>query len=182
MSVSKDRIKRKSESESITFRLEKSVLDELRQEANQKMESINTLVNQIIKSYMQWHKPAKKAGLGYFSKVLISGLLDSLTDEQIDQITQEFCKNNLLDINQMLRSESNIESFMDSLCSWLEASGYHYRFDNFDDFNVYVIQFDMGRKWSLYFKTQMRFVFDYYNTKNAEVDMTNNTVVLKIKK
>ena len=182
MSVSKDKIKRKTESESITFRLEKSILDELRQEATQKMESINTLVNQIIKSYMQWHKPAKKAGLAYFSKVLMTELLDSLSDDQIIRITQEFCNNNLLDINQMLRSENNIASFMDSLCSWLEASGYHYRFDNFGDFNIYVIQFDMGRKWSLYFKSQMQFVFEHYNIENTEVEMTNNTVVLKIKK
>ena len=182
MSVSKNGNKRKSESESITFRLDRSVLDELRQEATQKMESINTLVNQIVKSYMQWHKPAKKAGLAYFSKVLMTELLDSLSDDQIIRITQEFCNNNLLDINQMLRSENNITSFMDSLCSWLEASGYNYRFDSIGDINIYVIQFDMGRKWSLYFRTQMLFVFEHYNIENADSEMTNNTVILKIKK
>jgi len=95
MSVSKDRTKRKTESKSMTFRIEKSILDEIRQEATQKMESVNTLVNQIIKSYMQWHKLAKKAGLTYFSKVLITELLNSLSDEQIIQITQELCNNNL---------------------------------------------------------------------------------------
>ena len=45
--------KKKTESESITFRIEKTVLDELRKEAEQRMESVNTLVNQIIKSYLQ---------------------------------------------------------------------------------------------------------------------------------
>ena len=79
------------ESESITFRIEKSILDEIRSEADQKMESVNTLVNQIIKSYVQWHKPARKARMGYFPKVLMAKSMDYLTDEQVMQITEEYC-------------------------------------------------------------------------------------------
>ena len=62
MSISKYSIKEKAKrnKKSITLSVEKAVLDELQQEAEQKMESVNTLVNQIIKSYLQWHKPAKK--------------------------------------------------------------------------------------------------------------------------
>ena len=61
MSISKYKIKEKAKrnKKSITLSVEKAVLDELQQEAKQKMESVNTLVNQIIKSYLQWHKPAK---------------------------------------------------------------------------------------------------------------------------
>ncbi len=86
----KDNKKGKIESESITFRIEKSILDELRSEADQKMESVNTLVNQIIKSYVQWHKPARNAGLGYFSKVLVAKSMDHLTDEQVVHMTEEY--------------------------------------------------------------------------------------------
>jgi len=92
----KDEIKEKTEgTESITFRIGKTVMGELRQEAKQKMESVNTLVNQIVKSYLQWHKPARKAGLGYVSKVLMAKSINHLTDEQVIQMTQEFCSNEL---------------------------------------------------------------------------------------
>jgi hypothetical protein len=157
-------------------------LDALQQEAGQKMESVNTLVNQIIQSYIQWYKPAKKAGLGYFSKALLAKSLNHLTDEQIIQMTKEFCNSELKDINHMLRSEYTFSAFMDGLCSWLEISGYRFRFDSFNDVDTYVIQFDMGRKWSLYFKTQMQIVFEQFNIKNAESEMTDNTVMLKIKR
>jgi hypothetical protein len=40
----------------------------------------------------------------------------------------------------------------------------------------------MGRKWSLYFKTQMKLVFEQYNIKNAEAEMTDNTVIIRIKR
>ena len=94
----KDKSKGKIESESITIRIEKSTLDELWQEAGQKMESVNTRVNQIIKSYVQWYIPAEKAGLGYFSKVLSAKSMDYLSDEQIIQMTEEFCNHHIKDI------------------------------------------------------------------------------------
>ena len=50
MSISKYSIKEKAKrnKKSITLSVEKGVLDELQQEAEQKMEGVNTLVNQII--------------------------------------------------------------------------------------------------------------------------------------
>lgn len=178
----KDKSKGKIESERITFRIEKLTLDEIRQEAGQKMESVNTLVNQIIKSYVQWYKPAKKAGLGYFSKVLFAKSMDYLSDEQIIQMTEEFCNHNLKDITHMLRSEYTFSSFMDGLCFWLDLSGCHFRFDTVNGVDTYVIQFDLGKKWSFYFKTQMQLVFEHFNLKNAESEMTDNIVILKIKR
>ena len=176
----KDEIKDKTEgSESITFRIGKTVMGELRQEAEQKMESVNTLVNQIIKSYLQWHKPARKAGLGYVSKVLMAKSINHLTDEQVIQMTQEFCSNELKDITFMLRSENTFSSFMDGLCSWLDASGYNYRIDTVNDIDTYIIQFDMGKNWSLFFKTYMHYVLEYYHIIDSECDLTENTVIIK---
>lgn len=177
--VKKDR-KGKIESESITFRIEKSILDELRSEADQKMESVNTLVNQIIKSYIQWHKPAKKAGLGYFSKVLLAKSMSYLTDEQVIQMTEEFYNHHLRDIMHMLKTSNTFSSFMNGLRSWLDSSGYNFRYDRFNGMDIYVIQFDLGRKFSLYFKTQMQLAFGQFKIKNAETEMTDNTVILKI--
>ena len=44
--------KPKNESESITFRVKRNVLDKLRTEAERKMESVNILGNQIFKEYV----------------------------------------------------------------------------------------------------------------------------------
>src|SRR5215469_5036685 len=61
-------VKPKSESESITFRVERNVLEKLRAEAERKMESVNILGNQIFKEYVYWHFPAVEAGMMYVSK------------------------------------------------------------------------------------------------------------------
>ncbi|MGN6629933.1 MAG: hypothetical protein ACTHKJ_08710, partial [Candidatus Nitrosocosmicus sp.] len=74
MSVQKYKVKEKAKRDKkrVYFSIEKTVLDDLQQEAEQKMESVNTLVNQILKSYLQWHKLAKKARLAYISKDLMA--------------------------------------------------------------------------------------------------------------
>jgi hypothetical protein len=69
---------------------------------------------------------------------------------------------------------------MNGLCSWLDSSGYDFRIDSFDGMDIYVIQFDMGRKWSLYFKTQMQIAFEQFSIKDAKAEMTDNTIILKI--
>ena len=168
------------ESGTITFRIEKSMLDDLRHEAEQTGISTNSLVNQIIKSYIQWHNPAKKAGIGHFSKLFHSKMINSFSEGQVIKMTEEFCKHNFSDISNMLRIESSFSLFIDKFCSWLDVSGFHYRFDSVDDLDTYVIQFDMGRNWSLYMKIGIQFAFERYGVKNSKCEMTDNALIIKI--
>jgi hypothetical protein len=172
---SKDNI----ESDTITFRIEKSMLDDLRQESEQTGISVNSLVNQIIKSYIQWHKPAKKAGIGHFSKVFHAKMISSFSEEQVIKMSEEFCKHNFSDISNMLRTESSFSLLMDKFCSWLDVSGFQYRFDRVNNTDTYVIQFDMGRNWSLYIKTCMQITFERYGMKSAQCVMTDNALMIK---
>ena len=168
-----------SESDTITFRLEKSILDELRQESEQTGISVNSLVNQIIKCYIQWHKPAKKAGIGHFSKVFHAKMISSFSEEQVIKISEDFCKHYFSDISNMLRTESSFSLLMDKFCNWLDISGFPYRLDSLDGTHTYVIQFDMGRNWSLHIKTCMQIIFERYGMKNAQCEMTDNAIMIK---
>ena len=181
-SNSNDDFKEKFEkSESITFRMVKPVLDELRQESEHKLKSVNTLVNQIIKTYVSWHKPAKQAGIGYFDKVLVSDMINLLSDEQIVQLAQQHFKRRINDIVYMLENQTSFPPSFDSTINWIEASGFNYKYNANKEFKTLVIQFDMGRKWSLFFYTYIQLALEYYKITDSQCDMTENTVVIKIK-
>jgi predicted DNA-binding ribbon-helix-helix protein len=165
-----------------SFKIENAFLDEIQKEAEQKMEDVNTLVNQILKSHLKWHNLAKKSGFAYISKDLMTKILAYLSDEQVIPMTQDFCKQHLADIMLMLRDENSFPCYLDALCFWLDESGFNYRIKRDGDVDTYRIYFDMGRKWSLYFKTQMEIVFENYKVNDAEAKMTDNAVILKIKK
>ena len=37
----------------------------------------------------------------------------------------------------------------------------------------------MGKNWSLFFKTYMHYVLEYYHVIDSECDLTENTVIIK---
>lgn len=52
--------KQSAPAQTITLRIE-DILNDLREESKHHMESINTIVNKVLKSYVDWHKPALQA-------------------------------------------------------------------------------------------------------------------------
>ena len=74
--------------ESITLRVESSVLNQVRYEAEQKLESVNTLINQVLKQYVKWHAHTQKAGMFYISRNLMGSLLRKFSDEEIVQLSE----------------------------------------------------------------------------------------------
>ena len=82
--------KRKQQTESLTLRIDKGLLDKLRKESEQKMVSINSLTNQIIKSYIKWYSPAQRAGIMFVPKCLLIPLINNLAEYQILNIADEF--------------------------------------------------------------------------------------------
>ncbi|MDQ6666855.1 MAG: hypothetical protein M3Y53_01360 [Thermoproteota archaeon] len=172
--------KRKTESESITFRVERKVLDKLRVEAERKMESANILGNQIFKEYVYWHSPAAEAGMMYISKKNLVRIMDKLTQEQINQIVDEHLKDEFIGQVEMITGEYNIISYLRAIENWMSASNIHYRHDVKDRIHTYVILHEMGKKWSNYFERLFKGAFITLEAKDAEVNTTDDTIVLKL--
>src|SRR6476660_988210 len=168
-------------SESITFRVGQPVLAELLGEAEHKLKSVNTSVSQIIKTYVSWHKTAKPAGIGYFDKVLVSDIINLLSDEQLVQLAQQHFKRRINDIVYMLENQTSFPPSFDSTINWIEASGFNYKYNANKEFKTLIIQFDMRRKWSLFFYTYIQLALEYYKITDSQCDMTDNTVIIKIK-
>ena len=111
--------------ESITLRVEKKVLDKLREEANRKMKSVNVLGNQILKFYVNWHSVAVDAGFVYIDKKNLSRIADRLTEEEIDQILDEYFKNEFIGRIKMITGDSRTRPIFKSngrLVVWIRTS------------------------------------------------------------
>ena len=172
-------------SESITFRLDSIILNKLRNEANQKDVSINTLVSQIIKQHIDWHSNAAKAGFISVRRELIVKLMEKVSEQDISSIVEYIAKTSNKDFIMMLRNQYNIESALDLIETWIRISGYPYRHevDNINTNNnnsytttvhSYIIQHDMGRKWSLYLSELYRCSFEEFGLGKVYFDISDN--------
>jgi hypothetical protein len=163
-------------SESITFRLDSTILNKLHREADQKEISVNTLVGHIIRRHVDWHSNAAKAGFITVRRGLLIDLINRLPDKEISSIAEYIAKNETKDFVLLLRNEYNIESALDVIETWIKISGYPYRHEANYTRHSYVIQHDMGRNWSLYMAELYRFLFEEFGLKRVEFDINNNTL------
>jgi hypothetical protein len=164
------------QSESITFRLDNTILNKLHHEAEQKDISVNTLVGHIIRGHIDWHSNAAKAGFVTVRKGLLSNLINRLPENEISSIAEYIAKNETKDFVLLLRNEYNIGSALDVIETWIKISGYPYRHEVNYARHTYVIQHDMGKNWSLYMAELYRFLFEEFGLKKVEFDLNHNSL------
>jgi hypothetical protein len=156
------------QSESITFRLDNTILNKLHHEAEQKDISVNTLVSHIIRRHIDWHSNAAKAGF--------VTVRNRLPEKEISSIAEYIAKNETKDFVLLLRNEYKIESALDVIETWIKISGYPYRHEVNYTRHSYVIQHDIGKNWSLYLAEVYRFLFEEFGLKKVEFDLNHNSL------
>jgi hypothetical protein len=164
------------QSESITFRLDNTILNKLHREAELKDISVNTLVSHVIRSHIDWHSNAAKAGFVTVRRGLLSNLINRLPEKEISSIAEYIAKTETKDFVLLLRNEYNIESALDVIETWIKISGYPYRHDVNYTLHSYMIQHDMGKNWSLYLAELYRFLFEEFGLKKVEFDLNHNSL------
>jgi hypothetical protein len=183
MPRSTDNGKHPRKTESITLRVEKNVLDELRNEAEQKMESLNTMANQVLKSYVTWHKPAAKAGNYYVPKTLLTDIFETLTEDQIAQITENWVRKYSKDVMVMINKDLDLESFLEGFRVWLDLSGFQYIRHQDSSHESYVIRFDLGKKFNFHRGKYLQLlVVEELQVKDAHFEITDYTVMFRFKR
>lgn len=171
----------KKSSESITFRLDSNLLDGLRNEADRKEVSVNTLANQILKQHNEWHAHSVTAGFLSVRRALISNLLEKVTEEEIPKLAQHILNKDIKGWIIMLKSEYNIESALEIIETWIKVSGYTYRHNVEDETrHSFIIKHDMGRKWSLYLKEIYSNMFVDFGISKPYFDINDDILSFKI--
>jgi hypothetical protein len=173
--------KNKAHTESLTIRVDKQILDELRHESDQKLVSPNTLINQALKQYVKWHAYASKAGIFYMSRTLLSSILDELSNEDIVKISERDVKDNFNDFFFMFKNEYNIDNVLELLDYYARASGLNYRHRIEGTSHFIIIQLDMGQKTTLLLATTLKNVFDRIaKVPNYEMQHSDNMIKIRI--
>lgn len=172
-------------SESISFRFDNEIIKSLRQEAKQKDISTNTLVNQIIKEHLHWHANAPKAGFIAVRRCLIMDLLNYLSEQEIISVAEHVSRTTTKDSILFIKKEYTMKAALEFLENWIKMSGYVYRHEEINGQqhkHLYMIQHDMGIKWSIYLSNLYQFLFDELRKNKAKIEFekTENTLAFTV--
>ena len=173
-------IKRRRQTESLTLRLDKGLLDKLRKESEQKMVSINSLANQIISSYIKWYSPAQRAGITFVPKSVLIPIIDSLAEYQIANVAEEFRKNGYEETLLMMSNEYSLSLILDLFDSWLSVSNLQFNREASENSLKYIINHGMGKKWSLFLEKVFWYIVKDLGITKAGFDVRDSSVTFKI--
>ena len=172
--------KRKRQTESLTLRLDKGLLDKLRKESEQKMVSINSLTNQIISSYIKLYSPAQRAGITFIPKSILIPIIDSLAEYQIANIAEVFRKNGYEETLLMMSKDYSLSVILDLFDSWLNVSNMQFDRVSGENSLTYIINHGIGKKWSLFVEKVFWYIVKDLGITGATFDVRDGSVSFKI--
>jgi DNA primase large subunit len=168
--------------ENITFRLRKDQLDQLRQEAKEKRINLNTLANQIVDSYVNYNSNLSSANVIPVSKAILVALVEACSEDQLKAIAERVQKKDTVDLALQLRGRCDFEAIVDIFEYWLRATGFRYRHNKESENNRYnfIIQHNMGRKYSFFAAECFKAYYESLATKKVEYSITDNSTAITV--
>ena len=180
---------------SITFRLDSSVVEELQRDSNEGEISLNVLVNQVLKRYVEWDRYENKLGMMPIPKLMLGTLIDEAmrlaADAKIVDLESYRAKivNNaaqtalrvIKDSVLFMRKEYSFWTVLDVLRQYMKVAGIvsDHRIE-MGRKHVFIIQHDLGENWSLFAKELLSKIFIELAQVSAEISTTPNTVRAEI--
>jgi len=180
MVTSREMQQKKETTRSITYRLPESLINELDTEAKQKKISQNVLVKQILERYIQWDRFSDKIGMVPVPKEILESLGEDLDGKDIDEIINvvfPMIKNNVM----FIKGGYDLERCIETLEDYMRASGMNsdHRVDG--ELHTFIIQHDLGMKWSVFTEQLLTQIFrNFASDKDLKFQTTDSTVILKV--
>jgi hypothetical protein len=167
--------------ENFSIRIDKRVLDKLRKHAKMEGTSLNSMINSLLTFDVDWHIPAASSGWVPIPKSILTAIMEKLDDNEISDIVENVARKTLKDLVLAMKGKYATKEMLEVLGGRSKAAGFHYSEVDEGDNIHFIMQHNMGKKWSLYFKSFYEMALNDLGCK-AKFTMTDNTVTYTINK
>lgn len=180
---------------SITFRLDTKVIEELQREADQGEISLNVMVNQVLRRFVEWDRYENKLGMIPIPKSMLSTLIDETmqlaSDAKIPDLDSyrtkivnnaaETALNVMKDSVLFMRKDYSFWTVLDVLREYMKVAGImsDHRIEAGRK-HVFIIQHELGENWSLFAKELLSKIFVELAKVKADISTTPKTVKAEV--
>ncbi len=178
VSYSEANYNKSHETATITFRIDKTVLDRIREEAGHRTMSLNSFLNQILKEFTEWDMFMPDAGSIPVAKPVVVQMLQKMTKDEIHDLAIEIGKNAIEDMVLFMKGSIDQDSFL----KWLEirmkncSVDINHIVDN--NKHTYIMKHDLGENWALYNKIMLETIFNELFNRPLNVRIHNNAMLM----
>jgi len=171
---------KKKKTRSITYRLPENLVEELETEAMQKKISQNILVKQILEKYIEWYRFSEKIGMIPVPKGILQTLGEDMDGKDIDEIINVIFPM-IKDTVMFMKGGYDLKRCIETLEEYMRASGMKSDHRIEGELHHFIIQHDLGLKWSVFTEQLLTQVFrSFLPDKDLKFQTTETTVILTI--
>jgi HicB family len=170
--------------ETLTFRIDQDNVKRLRTEAESQGISLNSLINRILKGFLEWHIFEPKVGMIPLSKPVVAELFTKMSKEQIIDIATRVGRNEMQNAAMFMKGgKMDLNSFL----SWFEnrmknsSIQVSHTFDNSNRTHMYILKHDICENWSLYFKEILLYIFNELFGKRVDITSSYTMLTFRFK-
>jgi len=171
---------KKEKTRSITYRLPEDLVKELETESIEKNISQNVLVKQILEKHVQWDRYADKIGMIPVPKNILDELGKEMSGEDIDSIIKvilPMIKESVL----FMKGKYDLKRCIETLEDYMKASGMRSDHRLEGNLHHFIIQHELGIKWSLLTEKLFKEIFhEFLPDQNVKCQTTEKTVIATI--
>ncbi|MGI0062521.1 MAG: hypothetical protein ACREBA_08730 [Nitrosotalea sp.] len=165
---------------SISYRLPEHLVSELETEAMQKEVSQNVLVKQILEKYVKWDRYADKIGIIPVPKEILRKLGDKMTGDEINQVIDIMIPL-IKDWVMFMKGNYDLKRAIEALEDYMRASGMTSDHRTEGGIHHFIIQHNLGIKWSLFTEQLLKQIFHQFLPGLAmQCKTTPNTTIASI--
>jgi hypothetical protein len=170
----------KETTRSITYRLPTKVVEELETEAMQKNISHNVLVRQILEKYLVWDRFADKIGILPVPKKILETLGVELEGDDINDVV-DVIKPIIKESVMYMKGKYDLKRCIETLEDYMRASGMNSDHRTEGAIHHFIIQHELGMKWSLFTEQLLKEIFgEFLPEQNLKCQTTEKTVIASI--
>ena len=165
---------------SISYRLPTHLVDELETEAMQKEISQNVLVKQILEKYVNWERFADKIGIIPVPKEILKILGNEMNGDEINKIIAAMIPM-IKDWVMFMKGNYDLKRAIETLEDYMRASGMTSDHRIEGNTHHFIIQHNLGIKWSLFTEHLLKQIFHQFLPNLAmQCKTTPNTTIASI--
>ena len=172
----------KRKTNTFTLRIDEDVIKSLQNESELHDISLNTLINKILKRYIEWDLYAPKVGMIPMAKPVISSLFNMMNEEEILGLVSNFGKNVVQDIAYFMKMKTDPDTFLTWFEIRMRRSFVEFNYLQENDHHIYVLKHDLGYNWSLYHKKILEKIFNEIFNKPVHISISDFMLTIQFEK
>lgn len=166
----------------MTFRIEKNIMTNLRREASSRGTSLNMLINQIFKNFVDWRVFETKIGMVPMPKPVVLEMFKNLSKDEIIDVAAGVGKREIHDIILFMKTKIDMDSFIEWISTRMRNSSMHITHLVNGNIHVYTMKHNVCLNWSLYHKIILESIFNEIIGKEVKIDISETAFTIRFEK